>query len=525
MTSQEYCNYFNVPAQNCITSSSTPTNPPTDQQFLTLLYQRALDRQPDENGYNTWLSTMPPNTRANVVDFFVAPTSGQPPVQTEFDSKYGAFANSYCAGYSKPSAFTTPGVTIGTPTSITVTYVNNACGGVDMSSGQVIIGSNSSVGCDFIWTYTSSTGFFTLSSGNQNCAASGGGFTLMPNGNQNQSSVNINFTVSSSSLAGSQEVSSFAFDNQQVGTGYPEDLGSITIAGTSPDFGVNTQPQTIASSTAGGTFSGAWTLAAVTISPINGFNSPVALSFTNPSSWPAGLSVTALTEANNTIPFSVTTTSGTPGGTYTLAFNVSGGGTSHTGSVQLTISTSSFSIAWDHRLIPNDANGNVYAYMATYLTGTGIGGLQTALVNPAVTGPGGYSFSSTGCSPTSGSTPCSVQSSAFNLAQQGYGSYNFSASIYLYISGAVYAEAISDSKAYNSPSVTGISPNYITAGTSSVTITITGGSLGAPDLGASIYAGVKSVNVTTSSGAASGISASFSPTSFGMTYPYPVTGS
>ena len=520
MTAQEYCNYFGVPPANCILSSTTPTNPPTDAKFLTLLYQRALNRQPDPTGYNWWLPQIPTLTRATVVDDFIAPTTGIPPVQSEFDSKFGAFANSYCAGYSTPVSFTPPAVTIGQPASMTVIYANNACGGADMSSGQVIIGPNASSGCDFTWTY-STGGSFSVLSANQNCTTSGGNATVMPSPNQNQFSVTVNFTISSSSLGGLQTVSSFAFDNQQVGNGVPSNLGSITVAGNSPDFGVGTNPASIVSSTSGGTFSGAWTAAAVTITPINGFSSGVSLSFTNSSSWPAGLSVTALNEVNNTISFSITTTAATPSGTYYLSFNASGGGVSHAGSLPLTISTRSYGIQWDQRLIPSDANGNVYAYQASYLTGDS-GSLQSTLVNPTIAGPGNYSYSPSGCTPTTGSTPCSVSSPPFSLPQQGYGTYTFTATIYLYQGGSdqpVYSRALNNSKTYNAPSIGSISPNYTVAGTSSVTITVNGASLGAPDLALSAYAGVSSVNVTTSNGGNSGISTSFTPTAFSMSYP------
>jgi len=103
--------------------------------------------------------------------------------------------------------------------------------------------------------------------------------------------------------------------------------------------------------------------------------------------------------------------------------------------------------------------------------------------------------------------------------------YTFSSTINVWMSGSNTPLPVpySDSKTYNAPSITGISPSYTTAGTSSVTVTITGGSLGADDLGnppgtPSIYAGVNSVNVATSGGAASGISASFNPTPYNPQY-------
>ena len=226
MTSTEYCSYFGV---QCVGSPTQTTNPPTDSQFLSLLYSRALNEpnaSSSDPNYDTWLGRIPTLTRAGVVDAFIAPTqNGQ---QSQFDKLDGPFANSYCAGYSTPASFTNTPVTVGQSATITVTFANNACGGADMSNGQVIIGPSAAAGCDLIWSYNN--GYFYLYYGNNNCSLSGGGISLMPNGNLNQASVNIIFTVLSSSLVGAQEVSSFAFDNQGVGNLIPTNLGSITVS-------------------------------------------------------------------------------------------------------------------------------------------------------------------------------------------------------------------------------------------------------------------------------------------------------
>lgn len=234
LTSNEYTTKYTTPeiSNNC---GSPPTAVTT---FLTYLYNNAFASQPGTVGCAYWIGAINWGLSwGQVADEFVAP--GGPPYQ--FDSLYGQsgkpptgnYANTYCAGYSTPTTpFTASGVTVGAPAAISLTYVNNACGGTDMLNGLVLIsppgGYNLSAGRQLEWAYSASVGSGYISSITPNLCTTSGTGAFTPNGSQ--FTVNLNFTIVSASLAGSQEVYSFAFDNQGVGNGIPSDLGPLTVA-------------------------------------------------------------------------------------------------------------------------------------------------------------------------------------------------------------------------------------------------------------------------------------------------------
>lgn len=64
MTSAEYCGYFNLQPSQCPGSSTTTTNPPTDPQFLSLLYSRALNEPNASSTDQTYLAEQYPYIHA-----------------------------------------------------------------------------------------------------------------------------------------------------------------------------------------------------------------------------------------------------------------------------------------------------------------------------------------------------------------------------------------------------------------------------------------------------------------------------
>ncbi len=112
MADAEYCGFFSQPA-GC-------SNPPSDSQFLTTLYQNALGRAPDQSGWNYWIGQLASGVaRTQVVSDFIG--------TSEFQGKYGGFYNTYTAGYANPLAYTTAtSVVGGAETSITVTYASSS---------------------------------------------------------------------------------------------------------------------------------------------------------------------------------------------------------------------------------------------------------------------------------------------------------------------------------------------------------------------------------------------------------------
>jgi len=72
----------------------------------------------------------------------------------------------------------------------------------------------------------------------------------------------------------------------------------------------------------------------VTISPLNGFSSPVRLTWTNTSSWPAGLTASfGQNPATGTTTISVASSEETPPGQYALQFSGTSGTITHNAQV------------------------------------------------------------------------------------------------------------------------------------------------------------------------------------------------
>ncbi len=113
LSSAEYCGFFQQ-AANC-------TVPPSDAQFLELLYNNAYGRAPDASGYAFWLNALGTGTdRATTVGDFIT--------SSEFDSQHGAYASSWVPGQAAaatpaatPAAVVTPAAAA--PVDSTSTYL------------------------------------------------------------------------------------------------------------------------------------------------------------------------------------------------------------------------------------------------------------------------------------------------------------------------------------------------------------------------------------------------------------------
>jgi hypothetical protein len=136
-----------------------------------------------------------------------------------------------------------------------------------------------------------------------------------------------------------------------------------------------------------------------TISPVNGFNTPVNLAWTNSSSWPTGLSASfGQDPVTSSTTISLTTTSGTPAGTYTLAFSGTGGGRLHTSSFTVQVGGFNWQPMQDVRLIALDT-GDVYGYFSNWVQSSDYCCWTNLMQNAQISGPGGNSWG-----PSSGSS-------------------------------------------------------------------------------------------------------------------------
>ena len=233
LTSQEYCNYFGIPSSQCPNSSSTPTDPPTNAQFLSLLYTRA-NNEPNASStdpnYNTWLNAIPSDTRATVVDDFIAPTyNGQ---KTTFDQLYGSFANSYCTGSITPTTFSPSNVILGAPTTMSFTYSNSDYCPGDFQYGVIAVstqgGVNQNASCQITW-YGASGGSVSASDSSSVCVVSAAPGVPIVSFSGSQATVTFNLTLVASYFTGTQEAYSYAYDNHGVGTGSYTNLPTLTV--------------------------------------------------------------------------------------------------------------------------------------------------------------------------------------------------------------------------------------------------------------------------------------------------------
>jgi hypothetical protein len=234
-----------------------------------------------------------------------------------------------------------------------------------------------------------------------------------------------------------------------------------------------------------------------TISPVNGFNTPVNLAWTNSSSWPTGLSASfGQDPVTSSTTISLTTTSGTPAGTYTLAFSGTGGGRLHTSSFTVQVGGFNWQPMQDVRLIALDT-GDVYGYFSNWVQSSDYCCWTNLMQNAQISGPGGNSWGPSSGSSTTDTTPSIVSFPAFSLADRGFGVYNFAfTASFSYNQSTPFIHPQVLSYSYPTPSVTSLSPAFGLPGTTVGGVTINGVGLGALDLDITQYRGLTGVNLS-----------------------------
>lgn len=475
---------------SCTEYTTIVGNPyPTSTQYVTALYDNAFGWE-DSNGIAYWAGQLdyPALTRAQLANLFVNDTNF-----------YSRGIAQYCTDNQHPGSLSTSGDDLlGDPQSITVTYPN-ACGWSDVSYGFVHVhAASGSVDCTARWDVTGdgSTGTASLQSGS--------GCSVSPSVSIQTSThqVTLSITFTTNDYVGNNLVYSYQVSKEGASSAPETYLSTISINAPG-DFTLSTPPaQTIP---AGLSVNGIQE----TINR-NNFTSAVTLSWTDSNSWPAGLAASfGQNPTTGSSSISVTASSNTPAGTYTLHFSGTGGSLVRNGSITVTVASLDWSPYAEAMLVPLDS-GDVYPYFAAYVTGQNAGQISNQVTSPAVSGPNGAHWSGSSGPVTTGSTPSAVSLAGFSLPNQGFGNYTFSLTVtYSYGGQVLQSSPLQATKNYPQPSLTSLSSTSTPDGTSTASVTITGSGLGAPDTDLSVFAGVTSVNVS-----GSGITASFTPQSF-----------
>jgi len=194
-------------------------------------------------------------------------------------------------------------------------------------------------------------------------------------------------------------------------------IANFTLAGQ-PDFSLTISPPPAPS----GQISGNGFT--ITLNPVNGFSVPVNLTWTNSSSWPAGLSATF--QQNQVVSgTSVSFTSpSTPPGNYTLSFSAVGGGVTH--SYDIVIPAPDAKFYSDYGLIALDS-GDVYAFFHTWADdGSDAEFALTQVQNATVTGPRSFGGLTWSAPIGLGAVGSSGKFDNFTLSPNSFGLYTFS---------------------------------------------------------------------------------------------------
>ncbi|HTW65862.1 MAG TPA: DUF4214 domain-containing protein, partial [Bryobacteraceae bacterium] len=268
LSSGEYCGFFSQPA-GC-------SNPPSDGDFITLLYENALDRSAsqDPTGYAFWLNQLAPPpqgaglTRVQVVTDFIQ--------STEFASKHGLNsptpnAATYCSGYTNSVAYaSSPTVSAGVEQILTFTFANY-CGQGDISGGQVWI-TNSNADCNVGWDTSGTITPYDTSGCSVNVADSS---VSKSSANPKAWTLTLATTFAQTSMVGTFEVWGQAEDSETISTGMI-DLGAIAIS-YGPDFTLSISPSLAEVP------SGQSTTFTITATGLAGYTGPVNLSLQSPT--------------------------------------------------------------------------------------------------------------------------------------------------------------------------------------------------------------------------------------------------
>ena len=274
LASAEYCGFFSQ-AAGC-------TNPPSDGQFLTLLYQNALGRPPDQDGWTFWLGQLANGvSRAQVVYDFIN--------TTEFSGDYGGFCNSYSPGYANPLAYVTSASAVGgQETTVTVTYASPS-GTTDLASGQIYF--DSSTGCSVEWANPpSGPRTVTLDSGSTGCSLNQANSSVgtVP-GNPKALAVTLSLTFFEQNFVGTHEVYAWGLDSEDLPSP-TQDLGAFVVS-QGQDFTISATP---ASATLPNLTYTTYLNVDVTVTSLNGFSGDVTISWSNGGN--CGFTVTGPTQ-------------------------------------------------------------------------------------------------------------------------------------------------------------------------------------------------------------------------------------
>jgi len=215
LTSPEYCQHFGYTPPASCPDQFGQSVPPTDSGFLNLLFSNAYARSPTSGESAAWAST----ARPAVVDYILG--------SSEFNADYGAYASTYCAGYTTPQSVSPASITLSQQATVTLTYTNTACGGQDMGTGSLFInppgGPNYNTGCYASWSYDPAThALFAQSWEPTICTVTPVGLSW----SGTTAYVALNVTVLAASLLGSQDLYTEAVDQHLAGTRTPMDLCS-----------------------------------------------------------------------------------------------------------------------------------------------------------------------------------------------------------------------------------------------------------------------------------------------------------
>ena len=243
------------------------------------------------------------------------------------------------------------------------------------------------------------------------------------------------------------------------------------------------------------------------ITRTNGFNSLVNLSWTNASSWPAGLSASfTQNPAATSTSISISTAPSTPAGTYILNFSGTASGKYHTASVSVRVAGFNWQPLTDVRLVALDT-GEVYGYFSAWVQSSDYCCWTNQIQNARISGPNGNFWGTTSGPVTNDSSPSIVSFPAFILSQAGFGNYVFSfTTAFRWNGSAPFAAGQTLLFNYPTPSLSSMSRSYGVPGTTVSDITISGAGLGVPDLAVNQFRGLSSVNLS-----GNGLSATFAP--------------
>jgi len=261
----------------------------------------------------------------------------------------------------------------------------------------------------------------------------------------------------------------------------------------------------------------------VTITPLNGFSSPVNFTWTNTATWPTDLTASfTQNPAIGATNVSIGSSERTPSGHYSLQFSAAAAGNTH--NAELEIPVPDIEIWYSYGLVALDT-GDVYAYFATWVTGADAAGARSQVQAARLSLNGSQILPTTNAAIAYGSDPSFLPTNPFVLSNVGFGTYGFDFyyaqdwCCWVTQDGTRWPWFQSlrqvDSVTYPAPSISSLAPSYASPG-ATLDLTINGSGLGIADADVNLYRGITSVNIY-GSGCPStcGITATVRPVSVG----------